>query len=60
MKITVNETITFRIRDNKDKTKGDISIDGTHIIWRKGHQYPKNSTKITWKEFIEYMETRKP
>ncbi len=53
-----NKFMEVEVQDNKGKTKGTLSINKAYVVWRKAKHAPKNSIKVTWDDFIEFMESR--
>jgi hypothetical protein len=50
--------IELDIYDNDGQHLGDLVVSGARLVWCKGKTTPAKGKKITWKDFIEYMESR--
>jgi hypothetical protein len=42
---------------NGDDRLGDLTITKTKLIWCAGKTHKKNGVEVTWKEFIDWMES---
>ena len=51
-----NKGIEIDISDPGDKHLGDLVITKTKLIWCKGRTMAHNGKKISWENFIEYMD----
>lgn len=50
--------IEFEVRSpDGSQQLGDCYLTMSGIIWCKGKTSKKNGIKISWKQFIEYMES---
>ncbi len=47
----------IEVQDKEGKTKGTLSVNKAHVMWRKARHAQKNSIKVTWEDFIKYMES---
>ena len=53
-----NSGIEFEIRSTDGKQQlGDVILTKTGIIWCKGKPSHQNGVKVSWAEFINYMES---
>ena len=53
--------VEFEVRDTKmngHKHLGDLVLSNSKLIWCPGKTLPANGKAITWKDFIEFMNTR--
>jgi hypothetical protein len=53
-----NTGIELDVYDNDDKHRGDLVVTKTGLTWCKGRTTPANGKKISWEDFITYMEAR--
>jgi hypothetical protein len=42
---------------NGEERLGDLTITKTKLIWCAGKIHKKNGVEVTWKEFIDWMES---
>ena len=54
-----NSGIELDIYSNDDKHLGDLVVNKTRLVWCKGKTDVANGKKISWEDFIEFMESRK-
>ena len=47
--------IELQVYDNDDNFRGDLIITQAHLIWCEGRTRRQNGVKITWNEFIDWM-----
>lgn len=40
-----------------DERLGDLTITKTKLIWCAGKIHKKNGVEVTWKQFIDWMES---
>jgi len=52
-----NKGIELDVYDNQGTHLGDLVVRKTGLIWCKGKTTPQNGKKVSWKKFIEYMES---
>ena len=52
-----NNGIELEIDDPNGDHRGDLVITKTSLIWCKGKTNPKNGKKVSWNDFIAYMDT---
>jgi len=52
-----NKGIELDVYDTDDKHLGDLVITKTKLVWCPGRTKPENGRPITWRKFIEMMET---
>lgn len=38
--------------------RGDLVVTSTGLTWCKGRTKPENGKKISWNDFIDYMQSR--
>ncbi|MDQ1921697.1 hypothetical protein [Massilia pseudoviolaceinigra] len=53
-----NTGMELEIRDTKDVFLGDLVATGSHLIWCNGRTKRENGEKITWNDFIAFMNDR--
>ena len=49
----------YQIRDNDGELQGSLYINKAKLIWCKGKTKKEKGKSITWKDFINYMESLK-
>lgn len=49
--------VEFRVYDNQGNFKGDMYVVSSGLIWCKGKVTKKNGVKVSWNEFMEWMES---
>lgn len=49
--------VEFRVRDNQGVFMGDMFVTSTGLIWCKGKTSKSNGEKVSWDEFVEWMES---
>jgi len=47
--------IEFGVWDNAGTFKGDCYVTSTGLIWCQGKTKKENGVRVTWDEFIEWM-----
>ncbi len=52
-----NSGVEFDIYDNKDNFLGDLYVTKSGLVWCKGKVMKKNGVKVTWQDFIDWMES---
>ena len=50
-----NKGIEFEVYDNGGQFRGDLILTKTNLIWCEGKKRRENGVKITWDEFISWM-----
>ncbi len=55
-----NKGIEFEVRDTKGKGKllGDFYVTKANLIWCKGRTRRENGEKVSWDEFIQWMNSK--
>jgi len=48
--------IEFEVRDNDGALRGDCYLTKTGLIWCRGRTTRENGTRVSWDQFIEWME----
>ena len=51
-----NKGVEFEVRDNQKGFLGDCIVTRRGLVWCKGKTSPKNGIKVTWKQFISWVE----
>ncbi len=54
-----NKETCFDIYDNQGAPLGKLLINRGYLSWRKPNHRKVNDKRITWEDFIEYMEARR-
>lgn len=52
-----NKGVEFDVYDTKDAFRGDMIVTKSGLVWCKGKTTQKNGVKVSWEEFIEWMES---
>lgn len=52
-----NSGVEFDVYDNQDKFQGDMIVTKSGIVWCKGKTKKENGVKVSWDEFIKWMES---
>ena len=52
-----NKGIELDVYDTNGAHLGDLVVTKTKLIWCKGKTSQQNGTTVTWKKFIEQMES---
>jgi hypothetical protein len=52
-----NNGIEFEVYDNDGTFRGDCYLTKTGLIWCEGKTSRQNGVKVTWAEFIEWMNS---
>lgn len=50
-----NSGIKFEVRDNDDNFRGSLYLSRASIVWCEGRKKRENGVKVTWDEFIDWM-----
>ncbi len=50
-----NNGIEFQVADNDGAHKGDCYLTRTGLIWCRGRTRKANGIRVTWDQFIEWM-----
>ena len=51
-----NKGIELDVYSNDDKHRGDLVVTKTGLTWCKGKTTAANGKKVSWDDFITYME----
>ena len=51
-----NNGVEFEVRNTKKKFLGDFIVTKTGLIWCKGRTKPANGKKVSWNDFIDWMQ----
>ncbi len=54
-----NSGIELEVREPSGEHLGDLIVTKTKIEWCKGRVRPGNGVSLTWKRFIELMDSQK-
>ena len=49
--------IELEVRTPADAHQGDLIVTNTGLIWCDGRTRRRNGKKVTWKDFIAWMES---
>lgn len=49
--------VELDVYDNDGKHLGDLVVTKTKLVWCKGKTTVANGKSITWKKFIDHMES---
>ena len=49
--------IEFEVYDNDGAFRGDCFLTKTGLIWCEGKRQRKNGVKVSWNDFIAWMNT---
>lgn len=52
-----NKGIELDVYDNDETFRGDLIVTKTGLIWCEGKTQRQNGVKVTWNEFIEWMNS---
>ena len=52
-----NSGLEFEVRDNTGKFRGDCFVTKTGLIWCEGKTDRTNGVKVSWDEFINWMNS---
>lgn len=52
-----NKGVELDVYANDGKHRGDLVVTKTGLTWCKGKTTPANGVKISWDDFIDYMES---
>lgn len=50
--------IEFGVWDNNDTFRGDCIVNKTGLIWCQGKTTKAKGKKVSWDEFIQWMDER--
>lgn len=53
-----NAGIEFQVYDNNGTFLGDCILTKTGLNWCKGRKRRQNAKRITWEDFIDYMDSK--
>tara|TARA_A100000171_G_C2075758_1_gene117099 strand:+ start:521 stop:727 length:207 start_codon:yes stop_codon:yes gene_type:complete len=53
-----NKGIEMQVNDPAGKHLGDLVVTKTNLIWCKGQTSVANGKKISWKKFIDMMDSK--
>jgi hypothetical protein len=53
-----NSGVEFEICDNGDVFLGDCFVTKTGLTWCKGKTRRENGVRVTWKEFIDFANSK--
>lgn len=53
-----NKGIELDVYSNDGTHRGDLVVTKTSLTWCKGKTTPTNGKKISWDDFIAYMQSR--
>jgi hypothetical protein len=53
-----NNGLEFDVYDGDATHLGDFSVGKKYLTWCKGRTQRKNGKKVTWPEFIAWMESQ--
>jgi hypothetical protein len=53
-----NKGVELDVYSNDGKHRGDLVVTKTGLTWCKGRTTPANGKKISWNDFIAYMQSR--
>lgn len=52
-----NKGIELDVYDSQDRHLGDLIVTKSGLVWCKGRTRKENGTPVSWKEFIDWMES---
>lgn len=52
-----NSGLEFEVRSNNDEHRGDAYVTKSGLTWCNGKTTRAKGTKVTWDEFIEWMNS---
>lgn len=52
-----NKGIELDVYDNDDTFRGDLIVTKTGLIWCEGRKRRENGVKVSWNEFIGWMNS---
>ena len=52
-----NRGIEFEVHDNAGNFKGDCYVTKSGLIWCEGKTQKKNGIRVSWDEFIDWMNS---
>ena len=47
--------ITFKVSDNNGKHQGNLVLTKTRLTWCQGNQSLQNGKRVSWDDFISWM-----
>ncbi len=53
-----NKGVELDVYGNDGKHRGDLVVTKTGLTWCKGKTTPANGKKISWNDFIDYMQSK--
>ena len=53
-----NNGIEFEVYDNAGNFQGDCYLTKTGLIWCQGKKPKKNGVKVSWEDFIKWMNSQ--
>lgn len=53
-----NKGIELDVYSNEGKHRGDLVVTKSGLTWCKGKTTPARGKKITWDDFITFMESK--
>jgi hypothetical protein len=53
-----NNGIELDVSNTDDSHRGDLVVTKTSLIWCPGKTARDNGKKVSWDDFIKYMESR--
>ena len=53
-----NKGVEFDVYDNKDTFRGDMIVTKSGLTWCKGKTAKRNGFKVSWEDFIKWMESQ--
>lgn len=52
-----NKGVELDVYDNDGKFRGDLIVSKAGLIWCEGRTQRKNGVKVSWHEFITWMNS---
>ncbi|NNN24374.1 hypothetical protein HLG94_08115 [Pseudomonas nitroreducens] len=49
--------VEFDVYDNKENFLGDMFVTKSGLVWCKGKTKKENGVRVSWEEFIAWMES---
>ena len=53
-----NAGVEFEVRDTQNNFKGDCYVTKTGLIWCEGRTRKANGVRVSWEEFMDWMNNR--
>lgn len=53
-----NEGIALEVRDPQEELLGSLVVNKSQLIWSKGKTKRDKGIKVSWKDFIAFVESR--